>query len=154
MINVIERFEKNVFPEPNTGCFLWAGCQRKKQGYGGFRWNGEMMLAHRVSYALYKGPIKDKHILHSCDNPSCVNPDHLFAGTHKDNMVDMKLKGRGKSLSGSLHYNSKLTEDNVKCILSLLKIGVKQNVLAKMFGVHKGTIQGISDGSTWKHVKV
>lgn len=152
MQTISERFEKNVFPEPNTGCFLWAGNQRKKQGYGGFRLLGKMELAHRVSYALYKGPIKDKHVLHTCDNPNCVNPDHLFIGTHQDNMTDMKNKGRGVSHNGSKHYASKFTENQVKYIKYLLTQGVKQITIALMYRVHKGTIQGIASGKTWKHV--
>lgn len=154
MNTVIERFESNVFPEPNTGCFLWAGYQRKKQGYGGFSWSGKMELAHRVSFALYKGPIKGRHVLHSCDNPGCVNPDHLFLGTHHDNMTDMKNKGRAKSFRGSQHRNSKLKEYQVKHIKASLLTGVRQCFLAKMYGVHKGTIQGIADGSSWKHVTI
>lgn len=112
------------------------------------------MLAHRVSYALYKGPIKDKHVLHSCDNPSCVNPDHLFIGTHQDNMTDMKNKGRAGFEVGSERYNSKFTDNQVKYIKSLLKEGVKQNVIAIMYRVHKSTIQGIASGKSWKHVTV
>lgn len=142
-------------PEPNTGCWLWAGSQRKKTGYGGFKYNGKMVLAHRMSFLIYKGDFnKSLSVCHSCDNTACVNPEHLFLGTHQDNMTDMKLKGRFKSFSGSSNSNSKLTEDKVKCILSLLRIGVKQTVLAKIHGVKKGTIQSIADRSAWKHVQI
>lgn len=154
MQTISERFEKNVFPEPNTGCFLWAGNQRKKQGYGGFRLLGKMELAHRVSYALYKGPIKDKHVLHTCDNPHCVNPDHLFIGTHQDNMTDMKNKGRVVSHKGSKHYASKLTESQVRDIKLLLSGGVLQKTIAKLYSVGKWVIQSIASGETWKHVQI
>ena len=119
MDNTIQRFENNIFYSP-CGCWIWTGNQRKKQGYGGFRYLGKMMLAHRVSYILYKGDFDiELSVCHSCDHPSCVNPDHLFLGTHSDNMKDMALKGRGKSKKGSDHYNSKLNEISVKYIKTI-----------------------------------
>jgi len=152
-LSEVERFEKHIFYSP-CGCWYWTGNQRKKTGYGGFRFNGKMMLSHRVSWLLFKGEIGENHVLHKCDNPSCVNPDHLFLGTHVDNMNDMKIKGRAVSFQGSLHANSILTESEVLDIKKLLNFSHKQVSIAKTYGVDKTTIQNISSGKTWKHVQV
>lgn len=84
-------------PEPNTGCILWTGhlCAR---GYGriGYASKGSAVLVHRIAYECANGPIpRGMVVCHTCDTPMCVNPDHLFVGTQKDNMRDMFKKGRG-----------------------------------------------------------
>lgn len=96
---LLPRFEKFVFPDPNSGCWLWGGSEGT-QGYGqfGVRVGGKSMpkLAHRVAWALYRGPIPDGIcVLHRCDVRLCVNPDHLFLGSVPDNQRDMARKGRG-----------------------------------------------------------
>ena len=89
----IERFLKNVSPEPNSGCWLWAGSLHNG-GYGAFSAFGESR-ANRVSYRLYKGDIPPgMFVMHKCDNPPCVNPDHLEIGTPRDNVRDMIAKNR------------------------------------------------------------
>lgn len=88
------RFEKFIIPEPNSGCWLWIGCT-DTLGYGSFRYHGAMRSSHRISYSIYKGEIPDKmHVLHKCDTRLCVNPAHLWLGTHEDNMKDRDLKKR------------------------------------------------------------
>ena len=83
-----------AFFEPNTGCWLWDG--RDIKGYGAVSVANKSKLAHRVSYEYHKGPIPDgMFVLHKCDMPLCINPEHLFLGTHAENMADMKRKGRG-----------------------------------------------------------
>lgn len=93
---VLVRFERKWTPEPNTGCWLWLhGTQ--KFGYGFFKHAGEVN-AHRVAWLLYRGQIPPKmHVLHHCDVPQCVNPEHLFLGTQADNMKDCARKGRANS---------------------------------------------------------
>jgi len=88
-----QRFEEKFIPVPESGCWLWtAGLN--KSGYGLFYLNWAM-TAHRASYALYKGEIPDGlYVLHKCDVKCCVNPDHLFIGTHSDNMKDYADKRR------------------------------------------------------------
>lgn len=86
-----ERFWAKV--EKGPDCWEWKAFRNK--GYGKFTYNGRMYLAHRLSWILTNGPIPDGlGVLHSCDNPPCVNPDHLFLGTQLDNMRDASNKGR------------------------------------------------------------
>lgn len=95
----IEGFMDRVMPEPNSGCWLWMGNLADKRGYGlvSVR-SGDKYIrigAHRFSWQLHKGPIpKGILVCHHCDVPSCVNPDHLFLGTHSDNTKDAHSKGR------------------------------------------------------------
>lgn len=89
----VERFLSKVTYEPNSGCWLWVGGWQRA-GYGHMHYNGEI-VAHRVSAHLFKGGIPSGlHVLHRCDVRECVNPDHLFFGTHSDNMKDCARKGR------------------------------------------------------------
>lgn len=95
----LARFEKYVHAEPTTGCYLWTGGTQSK-GYGVFnnpRGHRGVGLAHRLSYEHHVGLIPEgMHVLHRCDTPACVNPEHLFLGTNLDNIHDRMLKGRGR----------------------------------------------------------
>jgi hypothetical protein len=92
---------KNFSKVMQNGCWEWKNyCN--KDGYGRVRYNGKKHLAHRVSYEIFKKPFnKSLLVCHTCDNPSCINPEHLFLGTHQDNVSDCKNKGRHKG-----HLNS------------------------------------------------
>ena len=99
-----ERFEGKFTPEPNSGCWLWMAAGGADGRYGRIGVNGNSRLAHRVAWELYRGPISgNEHVLHKCDVTICVNPDHLFLGSHADNMRDMAEKGRAVGLSGVNH---------------------------------------------------
>jgi len=90
-----KRLERNIFHEPMSGCWLWAG-RFNKAGYGTINVDAKARPAHRILYELYKGKIPNGLIIcHHCDMPACVNPDHLYAGTYKDNSEDMIRRGRG-----------------------------------------------------------
>lgn len=100
LVRLKSDFEKKVAYIPFYSCQEWLG-YLNPGGYGQFQVGGKARIAARVSYELYKGKIPEGTIVcHSCDNPACVNPEHLWLGTYKDNMVDMISKGRGKQQWG------------------------------------------------------
>lgn len=90
-----ERFFKKISKNQVTGCWDWTACIRSKFGYGGMRFQGKLQDAHRVSWQIHFGPIPDgMYVLHTCDRPICVNPDHLYLGSPRDNVMDAINKGR------------------------------------------------------------
>ena len=149
-ITVLERFERKFYVTP--GCWIWTA-STVTNGYGKFFVNGKHERAHRVSYKLYVGPIpegNDHHgvcVLHKCDTPSCVNPDHLFLGTQQDNLSDMKKKGR--SIKGAARWNSKLTDGIVRDIRASNEASI---ILAKKYNVIPRTINGIRGRRAWRHI--
>lgn len=124
-------------------CWLWmAGVNNT--GYGRIRANGEAMLAHRVAWFMANGEFPLRDVLHSCDNPRCVNPKHLRLGSHADNMRDMAKRLR----SG----NRKLSPSDVKEIRRRLASGEKQWDVARAYGLRQCSISDIKLGKTWGHV--
>lgn len=115
-----ERFEDKIFYSPD-GCWYWTG-ERLKIGYGRTYNDGSHEMAHRASYRLYKGDPAGKLVCHRCDNTLCVNPDHLFLGTHRDNTQDMLRKGRG-SKPPIFTYNVDLTGNRYGRLLVLHRHG-------------------------------
>lgn len=108
------------------------------------------VFAHRAAYDILKGSVPaNMCVCHTCDNPSCCNPDHLFLGTHADNRADQKAKGR--TMVGSKHHGSKLTEADVKKIRSLHG-QYPHTEIAKQYGVSDRTINVIVSRKRWKHV--
>lgn len=163
MISPIDRFLKFVFPEPNTGCWVWGG-YLWKSGYGCFRLDPKSTskLAHRASYTLFKGNIPEGlEINHLCHNKWCVNPDHLEAVTHLSNIRYRDSWGRasrgdrwkeahkGTSPKGVNHHNSKLTEEDV---LTIRKTEGSSKEVAKRFKVSPSLIRMIRRGLGWNHI--
>lgn len=102
-----DRFWSRV--SKGDGCWLWTGTQRK-DGYGSFHRNGKYLHAHRASWIINFGEIKNKlHVLHKCDVRNCVNPSHLFLGTNHDNILDCVAKGRFRGNGGDKGRNSSKT---------------------------------------------
>ena len=138
---------RRYFKPSGDGCWLWTGWVRPS-GHGGFRLDGKDVGAHRASYLLHNGPIPDGlHVCHHCDNPPCVNPTHLFLGTHADNMADMGRKGRIPS--GEKHHASKLTWHAVREIRQAHRDGARQSDLAVLYGVTHATMQDVLRHRSW-----
>lgn len=142
-----ERFDYYTAPSP-FGCLLWTGSVRNSK-YGQFLAGGKSWSAHRYAYQRAHGPIPaGLFVCHRCDEPRCVNPEHLFLGTHDDNTVDMVKKAR--SAAGARHPLAKLTEDDVRFIRATNVPGIE---VAKMLGVTPANVSAIRVGKTWRHVK-
>jgi hypothetical protein len=137
----------------NTGCWEWIGYRTKAYDdkwiypYGVMRFQGKIRKAHRVSACAFLGFDINSTLLvcHTCDNPCCVNPNHLFIGTHKHNNDDMRRKGRG-------NYGAKLTEAEVTDIRQRFEHGESVAALANAFHVHYGTVHQIIHRKLWKTV--
>lgn len=148
-----ERFWSKVRRGPIGSCWLWvAGTDGS--GYGMFAPNGNTIGAHRVSWVLEMGEIPDGLcVLHQCDNPPCVNPTHLFLGTHQSNSDDKCRKGRQYHPVGEKNGRSKLLSADVKKIHELfLRASLSKEALGRQFGVSSTTIRHILTGETWPHL--
>lgn len=148
------RFWRKIYKNEETGCWEWTR-SLTSTGYGSAYHNGKMIGAHVLSYILHTGKeIPENHeICHICDNRKCVNPDHLFVGTHKDNMRDMKSKGRQNLPKGEKASNAKLTKEQAQSIIEMNKQGVSQRELARRHGLNYNTIYALIKGKTWKDLK-
>ena len=144
--------DKRVLPivvDEKTGCWIFQGVKNPK-GYGVAKVHGEKWLAHRLAYMHYKGSIpKGMLVCHSCDNPPCVNPNHLFLGDNRHNMVDMALKGRGGKLKGQTHVQSKYI-DPLEFQKALDELGQDYDALAERFGCSYGYVIRYLRGETWQ----
>ena len=144
--------------DPNSGCWLWAGAERSN-GYGMINVDGVSKAAHRLVWEVYRGQIpkgSGPHgtcVLHHCDTPTCVNPAHLFLGTNRDNVRDRVAKKRSADARGELNPNSKLTDDEVRQIRALLKMGAVQSGVATFYGVTAALISRIKGGARWAHLE-
>lgn len=155
--SVEERFWNRV--NKTSGCWEWCGTIRP-DGYGILQKASKVnsfYRAHRLSWALHNGDLPDNlHVCHKCDNPRCVNPDHLFLGTDADNQKDKWQKGRGSPppiMCGSANPYAKLTEKDVKKMRELRKKGWLNREIAELFpDIHPGTVKNITGGRAWKHV--
>lgn len=130
-----------------NGCWLWTGS--RNGGYGTISVGGKALRAHRLAYELTHGPIpQGAVVMHTCDNPPCVNPGHLKAGSQLDNIQDMLNKGRHRALRGEESPSAKLTDDAVEQIRISDEPGT---VLADRFGVSTAAIGCVRRGQSWGH---
>lgn len=161
--SIAERFESKYFCEPNTGCFIWTASVTQK-GYGKLGVEGgAFRLAHRVAWELFVGPIPDGlWVLHKCDNPPCVNIDHLYLGTNSDNMRDCVARGRftqgwklmkGKPhpIHGERHRRARLNDE---AVYSIRASRLDSLTLARQFNVTRPTIHAVRQERTWKHLLI
>jgi hypothetical protein len=147
-----ERFDEKWVLCNHTGCWAWTA-GKDKDGYGEF-WAGKELGkehdigAHRASWLIHKGKIsEDMQVLHTCDNPSCVNPEHLFLGTNAKNMKDKVSKGRQPK--GADYNRSSLIDSDIPMIR---KSAMTARELALIYGVTASTIDHIRTRRKWKHV--
>ena len=126
-------------------CWQWTGAKHVA-GYGEFRFAGETLRAHRFSYELHHGPVRDgMHVAHHCDNPPCTNPEHVFLATHDENMLDMAKKLR----TGQ----AKLDPEEVRHVRARLAAGETQTGIARDLDMSQSAIWLIKEGWNWSHVK-
>lgn len=162
------RFAGDYMPEPTTGCWLWtAGLQ--KYGYGGFSMRARTYPAHRISWLMHRGAIGDKFVLHKCDTPACVNPEHLFLGTQADNIRDMDRKGRGRRLGvagarngarlyperlsrGEKRYNAVLTDALVREIRLAADAGEGPASIGRRLHLDRNHVSHVIKRRSWRHV--
>lgn len=140
----------------NSGsCWLWTGSITSK-GYGHLRFGGRQgqeHMAHRLSYMFCVGePPGELEVCHRCDTPACVRPDHLFLGSHLENMVDAKTKGRIRSARGEAAVQAKLTTELVLQLRSAYACGLSFNRLSAVVNVSARTVRNVVLGVRWRHV--
>jgi hypothetical protein len=154
-VDIVERFWSHVDVKGDDECWNWTA-SLFRHGYGQIKQrfgsgNGKNWQAHRLSYVIHFGEIADNLLVcHKCDNPKCVNPNHLFLGTNKENTMDMVAKGRAYRPVGVDVHNSKLSEDDVRFIRSSHDRNFK---LAERFKVSQATICIIRKRLIWKHIE-
>jgi hypothetical protein len=156
-MNRTERFWKKVAKGADNECWNWqAG--RTKAGYGVFRMDKKVVFAHRVAYELACSTIPSgMHVLHSCDNPACVNPSHLRVGTHAENMLDKVLRNRQSRVwsgkVGEAVGMGKLRDRDLPDIRKMIAQGMRQVDIANKYGVHQAMISNIKLGKNWSAIQ-
>ena len=137
----LERLTRIGWTVTATGCWEWNGA-RHRQGYGHIQIDGVVLLAHRVSLEAHTGPIPEGLIAcHLCDNPPCINPDHLYAGTYSENSIDRHARGPKNQPRGDAHWHVTIPEsERVKLRERYALGGVTHRALAAEYGVHRVTI--------------
>lgn len=142
------RFWNKVDVRGVGDCWEWQA-SRLRSGYGTF-WNGERVVrAHRYAYVIVNGKEPENCVLHTCDNPSCCNPRHLYDGTQSDNMRDRRDRGRENRRHGDLNGRSKLTRETVDAIRKMRADGVAPIEIRRQFGISRAQEWRIATGRAW-----
>jgi hypothetical protein len=148
-MTLAERLAFYSAPPNERGCILWTG-NRNKKDYGFLKWRGADRGAHRLSWEVAHGPIEaNLCVCHRCDTPACINPDHLFLGTHADNVADREAKGRRTPLRGEAHGMAKLTE---AVVLEIRAAAGTQRSIAARFGIKQAQVSAIKRRRNWAHL--
>lgn len=164
---VLKRFLEKYKVEEN-GCWTWLGNKLQKSGYGRMWFNRKQDYAHRVSFWLFKDTLlEDHYICHTCDNPSCVNPEHLYQGTPTDNTNDKVNRKRCNAKSGNAHWSrekphlvkkgnrhssAKLSDVQILEIREKYANGVIARRLAEEYAVSEGHMNNIVHRKVWTHI--
>jgi len=149
IIPIEDRIKNKFKVDPNNNCWIWQGF-KDKDGYGSIIINQKMNKPHRVMWEIHNGPIPEGiNVLHKCDNPPCVNPDHLFLGSQKDNIQDCIKKDR--FVRGEKNGRAKLTKNKV---IKIYYDNRKYAEIAKDFSVSKASVGSIKKGRNWAHLNL
>lgn len=148
------RFVARIVANPTTGCNEWLGAI-SSSGYGNVRIGKREIGAHVAAFLHWRGEIPVGHfVLHHCDNKRCVRPEHLFSGTPMDNVADMDLKGRRRTVAsrGAAHGNAKLCDSDVVTIRALRAAGSRVATVAARFSISAALVSHVCNRRVWKHV--
>jgi hypothetical protein len=157
LVNVVQKLDPAVVRfmekvQKTDSCWIWLG-SKDKDGYGWIRAQipgGVTRKAHRFAYAHFRGTIPDgMQVCHTCDNPSCVNPDHLFLGTVADNQKDMRDKGRDRKLKGAECPRALITEEMA---IAILRDPRRHAVIAEEYGIRPSTVSSIKTKVSWRYL--
>ncbi len=150
---LLDRFFEKV--EKTEKCWLWTA-SKNTSGYGNFgdgTPQNKLLLVHRFSWQIHKGEIPNNlWVLHKCDVRHCVNPDHLYLGTLKNNIKDMMDRKRNRVPIGEEHYLTKLKTHDVKIIRQLFGLGLKRKEIAKLYKISLKNVRDVIARKTWNHV--
>lgn len=151
-LHTAESLESRTITEPNTGCWLFTGSLSQER-YGKIRHGWFIVLAHRLMYELVTGLRPDgMEVCHRCDNPTCCNPDHLFLGTHAENMRDSARKGRSRKGEQAKAAKRRLALAEVRTIRASILAGNRLVDLARKYGVSVAAISNIGRMKTWREI--
>lgn len=147
------RKKKLEFIESENGCFTVTSHRLNRDGYCYLYHDGRQQRAHRLIYSECFGEIPNGLVVrHKCDNPSCINPEHLETGTHKENTSDA-IK-RGRTATGEKNGRSMINDNDAKEIKIMLSNGVVPRKIARILGVSYKSVHGISESDRWSHIVV
>lgn len=153
MPTLADRFWAKVQRGEPHECWPWIGA-RDRDGYGQFKILGVQHGAHRIAWMLHSEssapPARPLEVMHSCDNPPCVNAAHLSVGTHRQNLADMAKRGRAPR--GSKHHNAKLSEEIVREILRRVAAGETRRAIGAAMGINENLVSQVATRRIWRHI--